>query len=46
MKDPKTNKYVLVVIQIILMTIGSTCSQRLDKHNTSIIHIAYYINFV
>jgi hypothetical protein len=33
MKDPKTNKYVSVVIQINLMTVGSTCSQSWVKHN-------------
>jgi len=27
MKDPKTNKYVLVVTKINLMTVDSTCSQ-------------------
>jgi len=36
MKDPKTNKYVLVVTQINLMTVGSTCNQSWDKHNISI----------
>jgi len=31
MKDPKTNKYVLVVTQINLMTVGNICSQSRDK---------------
>ena len=36
MKDPKTNKYVLVVTQINLITVGNTCSQSWDKHNITI----------
>jgi len=36
MKDPKANKYVLVVTKINLMTVGSTFSQRWDKHNITI----------
>lgn len=36
MKDPKTNKYVLVVTQINLMTVDNTCSQSWDKHNITI----------